>query len=67
MGGGIGFGFREGKRRRYDALSSKKVLRSVTDTTLNIRVCLEIPIAKRINPVVLVAYIISYNRKNVIY
>ena len=37
------------------------------DAMLNVRVYLEIPIAKHINPVVLVAYIISYNRKNVIY
>ena len=67
MAGGIGFSFREGKRRRYNALGSKKILQSVTDATLNIRVCLEIPIAKRVNPVVLVAYVISYNRKNVVY
>ena len=67
MARGIGFSFREGKRRRYNALGSKKILRSITDTTLNIGVCLEIPIAKRVNPVVLVAYIISYNYKNVIY
>ena len=67
MARGIGFSFREGKRRCYNTLSSKKILQSVTDAMLNIRVCLEIPIAKYINPVVLVAYIISYNYKNVIY
>ena len=66
MAKGIGFGFREGKRRYYNALSSKKILQSIMDTTLNIRVYLEIPIAKRVNPVVLVAYIIFYNYKNII-
>jgi hypothetical protein len=37
------------------------------DTTLYIRVYLEIPIAKRIGAVVLVAYVIFYNYKNIIY
>ena len=37
------------------------------DTILDIRVYLEIPIAKRISAVILVAYIIFYNRKNIIY
>jgi hypothetical protein len=37
------------------------------DAILNIGVCLEIPAAKRISAIVLVAYIIFYNYKNIIY
>ena len=63
----ISFSFREGKCPYYNALSSKKIIWSVTDTILDVKVCLKIPIAKRIGAVVLVVYIILYDRKNVVY
>ena len=67
MGGGIGFSFREGKRPHCDALGSKKIIQSVMDATLDIGVYLEIPTAKRVSAVVLVAYVIFYNYKNVVH
>ena len=67
MGGGIGFSFREGKRPHCNALNNKKIIQSMMDTTLNVGVCLEIPIAKCVSAIVLVVYIIFYDHKNVIY
>jgi hypothetical protein len=67
MGGGIGFSFKEGKCPYYNALSSKKIIQFITDAILNIKICLKIPIAKRVSTIVLIAYIIFYNRENIIY
>jgi hypothetical protein len=39
----------------------------MTDAIFNIKVCLKIPIVKRVGIIILVTYIIFYNYKNVIY
>ena len=67
MGRYISFGFREGKCRYYNTLSGKKISWFMADAMLNVQVCLEIPIAKCISPIILVAYILFYNRQKVIY
>ena len=67
IGKGISFSFREGKYYHYNTLSSKKFIHFVMDTTLNVKVYLEIPTTKRIGAVVLVAYVIFYNCKEVVY